>query len=169
MPEKPEAATLDWATVGHEFAFDGAWRDIYVVGTTASDGTRLLRALSLSNYPLSYTRAGVQVELPEEAAAAFPSAGECDRLLSIDVAGVQMIAHFFAESEIEFDMDPREITAQARLDAALDFMRFLSRCLNKDVILTPENSRGEVNLSRPTERRPGGVSARAPVNDVRDD
>jgi len=139
MNENTTLPTLPWTSVSPEFEFDGSWRDIYVFGTSSADWTRLLRGLSQSSYALLYTRGGAQMEVPLEAGAAFPLAGGCDRLLRINVAGVQVNTHFFEESEIEFDIDPREVTGQRRFDELIGFMCWLAELLGKDVVLTPEN------------------------------
>jgi len=150
MTDKPAIRGLTWETVCAEFEFDGSWRDIYVFETTHVDWTRLLRWLGQSAYPVTYTQGGEQVELPLEAAEAFPLAGQCDRLLSVNVAGAVLNAHFFDESEIEFDLDPREITSQHELDGLLGFLRGLANIVGKDAVMTPENCpRGVIFRARP--------------------
>lgn len=49
--------------------------------------------------------------------------------------------HFFVESEIEFDFDPRQVTGQDRLNAVFSFMQLIARACDKKAVLTPENAR----------------------------
>ena len=51
-----------------------------------------------------------------------------------------MHCHFFTTDEIELDLDPREVTSQGQLDAVLDFISNLGAALQRDVVLTEENS-----------------------------
>jgi hypothetical protein len=52
---------------------------------------------------------------------------------------MQINCFFFWEGEIEFDLAPREVNSDERLNQLLDFMRRLGRLLHKDVALTEES------------------------------
>jgi hypothetical protein len=130
---------LAWDVVRDEFAFEGSWRDIYVLGTDIASWQRMLDGLRAAGYDLAYFRDKQPTELPVEAAQAFPLPGECDRLLSVRFAGVLANCHFFTTQEIEFDIDPREVIGQEQLDGVFGFMRCLSEAVGKDAILTEEN------------------------------
>ncbi len=67
---------------------------------------------------------------------AFPLPGECDRLLSVRFAGVLANCHFFMPEELEFDIDPREVTGREQLNALFEFMRCMAEGVGKEVILT---------------------------------
>lgn len=130
---------IAWETVRDEFAFDGGWRDIYVLGTTIDDWQRALDAIRLAGYKLAYFRALQPIEMPMKAVEAFPLPDECDRHLSIWFADVLANCHFFTVEEIEFDIDPREVKGQQELNALFGFMRCLAKATDKVVVLTPEN------------------------------
>jgi hypothetical protein len=130
---------LAWDAVRDEFAFDGSWRDIYVLGTDMAGWQRMLDGLRAAGYDLAYFRDHQPNELPVEAAQAFPLPDECDRLLLVRFAEVQANCHFFWVEDIEFDIDPREVVGQEQLDAVFGFMRCLSQAVGKDAILTAEN------------------------------
>lgn len=130
---------LAWDDVREEFAFDGSWRDIYVLGTDMADWQRMLDALRQADYNLAYFRNSQPSELPAEAAQAFPLPEACDRLLAVRFAGVQANCHFFTSEEIEFDIDPREVKGQEQLGALFGFMRCLAETVGKEAILTAEN------------------------------
>jgi len=146
---------LSWEAVHREFYCDGSWRDIYVLGTNMDDWQRMLDAVRASPYQVQYFRHSKPVELPAEAAEAFPLPDECDRLLSVTFSGVLANCFFFTDDEIEFDIDPREIKGQDELDSLLEFMHRLADGVGKDAILTPENMR-EIVIFRV---RPGGADA----------
>jgi hypothetical protein len=130
---------LAWNAVRDEFAFDGSWRDIYVLGTDMASWQRMLDGLRAAGYDLAYFRADQPSDLPAAAAQAFPSPAEPDRRLSIRFAGVLANCHFFTPEEIEFDIDPREVQGQEQLDALFGFMRCLAEAVGKEAILTAEN------------------------------
>ena len=131
---------LQWEAVRTEFEFDGSWRDIYVLGTDLTDWQRMLDSLRASAFEVAYYAGHDEaVELPASAAEAFPRTGEHDRLLTVRFGGVGANCHFFLETEIEWDIDPREVTGQRELDALVAFMQALATAVGKDVVLTPEN------------------------------
>jgi hypothetical protein len=132
---------LQWKAVRHEFAFDGSWRDIYVLGTDMAAWQRMLDGLRSVGYDLTYLRDSKPTELPATAVDAFPPLnGDYSCLLSVRFSGVLANCHFFTPKEIEFDIDPREVTGQGHLDALLDFMQCLAASVGQDAILCPENS-----------------------------
>jgi hypothetical protein len=130
-----------WSDVRMEFQFDGSWRDIYIIRTTISDWQLVIDALRDSPFDLQYKGSGVPTTCPASARDAFPGPGCADRLLSVDAGGVALNCHFFNESEIEFDFDPRQVTGQDQLNAVLSFMQLISRACDKEAVLTPENAR----------------------------
>jgi len=130
---------LEWDRVRGEFYRDGSWRDIYVLGTSIEHWQRALDALRSSPFQMRYVRAAIECPLPSGAAEAFPEPGWADRLLSVDLHGPIANAHFFTETEIEFDLDPREVGSQRELDSILQFMHLLASATGREAILTPEN------------------------------
>lgn len=50
-----------------------------------------------------------------------------------------MNCHFFAVEQIEFDLDPAEVSDPSRLEGLFAFMKGLASAVGKDVLLTPEN------------------------------
>ena len=132
--------SLPWETVRDEFAFDGSWRDIYVLRTEMADWQKLLDAIRAAGYTLSYFRNDQPVEMPADASQSFPLPDEFDRRLSVWFAGLQANCHFFTTEDIEFDIDPREVQGQQQLDALFGFMRCLADAVGKETVLTAENS-----------------------------
>jgi len=131
---------LEWNHVGGEFYRDGSWRDIHVLETGIEHWQRALDALRSSPFRLQYFRGGVECPLPADAADAFPDPDYADRLLSVDLHGPIANTHFFTEKEIEFDLDPKQVSGQRELDSILQFMHLLAAATKREAILTPENA-----------------------------
>jgi hypothetical protein len=130
---------LNWNQLCDEFRWDGSWRDIVVPETNISHWQQALDALRSSSFTLRYLRDGVESSLPFYAAQAFPAPGMADRLFSVNVGGPILNSHFFLETEIEFDLDPREVQSQVELEGIVRFMRLLADATGRDAVLTPEN------------------------------
>jgi hypothetical protein len=82
--------------------------------------------------------------MPESVAEAFSVRGTASPLLTIVVDVAHLHGHFFSPDEIEFDLDPREVTGLGQAKALADFMRLLGEITAKTVILTAENSQEHV-------------------------
>src|SRR5689334_6636647 len=126
---------LAWETVADEFAFDGSWRDIYILDTDMAAWQCVLDRLRQAEYDLVYYRDGEVSELPYAITDAFPAEGEAGLLLSVRFADVRANCHFFTPNEIEFDIDPREVQGQRQLEALLTFMRLLANTTHREAIL----------------------------------
>jgi len=126
----------------HKTAFepDGSWRDIYISNTNINDWQKVLDYLRESAYDISYRYGyGVPIELPKTVQEVFAIHNEKLVLLTINIGGISVNSHFFTESEIEFDIDPREID-EIRLARLFDFMQQIGNLLEKEVVLTEENA-----------------------------
>ena len=132
-------SSLAWKAVQSKFLFDGSWQDIYVLGTDVAGWQRMLDGLRSADYDLRYFRDNNPTELPARAEDAFPNEREYCPLLSVQFCGILANCHFFSFEEIEFDVDPWEVSGQAQLDALLEFMRCLAAAVGQDAILCPEN------------------------------
>jgi hypothetical protein len=111
---------------------------LYVFGTSVAEWNRLFDALRSCEWKVTFQLEGVEEPLPESAAACFAE-GDRWAMLSIVVGGVLLNCHFFTENEIEFDLDPREVDGQERLDSVAAFMSFLADVTEKTLSLTYEN------------------------------
>ncbi|RTR26584.1 hypothetical protein EKG37_21180 [Robertmurraya yapensis] len=60
--------------------------------------------------------------------------------MSININGVLINCHFFSVDEIEFNIDPKEVKSKYEANAVFEFMKNLSKILDKESILTGENS-----------------------------
>ncbi len=129
-----------WKAASELFEWDGSWRDLYVFSTTIEDWDRVMRALAASAFQSEFTRGGVVSSMPRSFAEHFNAGAERPLLmLSVIIDGVRFNAHLFCEDEIEFDIDPREVSDAKHFDALVAFMNFVANAVAKPVVLTPEN------------------------------
>lgn len=130
---------LKWDDIRSEFEWDGSLRDIYVLDANLADWQRVIEFLQMSGYEYKFFRHGVVTPLPSDITIVFKQKESSACLLTIDLNGIQVNSHFFFDGEIEFDIDPREITGQGQLEALIRFLQSVAESVNKPVILTPEN------------------------------
>jgi hypothetical protein len=77
--------------------------------------------------------------LPGDVGELFKRRDQEAPMLSVLAQGVHLNCHFFDETEIEFDLDPRQVTGQPELDGLVAFMRTLAVAVKKVALMTPEN------------------------------
>jgi len=127
---------ISWDQCKQDFEWDGSWRDIYVSPASLDDWKAIFPFLR-SQPSVEFIRESGAVSVPEFLDESFFS--ESRPTLRFRIGGVLVVFHFFTTEEIECDIDPREVTGQASLDAVLAFMRQLSSLTRKRTVLTPEN------------------------------
>ena len=162
---------MDWQQVAAEFEWDGSLRDLYVLDTDAAVWQEALDFLRAAGYPLTYSEDSVETELPTEVAVILRRRLEKHTMLSVDVQGIHIACHFFYAGEIEFDIDPREVSDEARFGHLCEFIRGVGKRLGRSVILTPEMCGGREDEAiiryLPADDRfvytPVGVPGRVPV------
>lgn len=130
---------INWDTVKSEFVWEGSWRDICVPDVGLREWGAAVNAVRGAGYRERFRVNGVTSEMPDDAATLFRRTEEVAILWSVFVAGVQLNCHFFNPCEIEFDLDPREVTGQTQLDGVVSFMLALAEVTDRPALLTPEN------------------------------
>ncbi len=125
------------------FHNDGSLRDIYIHDVTTEHWEKFLNFVRSSGFGLCYFRNGEKAQLRSTAAQLLGDRS-CSHNMAIDLGGVEACCHFFAQDEIELDIDPREVNSATTEKRVLDFMERLGANLDRDVILTEENSPNEV-------------------------
>jgi hypothetical protein len=128
---------------------DGSLRDIYVFGTTESDWRSFLE-LTTYNDSRYYRFNGEEQSMPS--VADIFSNREGTHLFAFELRGVWVHCHFFIPTEIELDLQPREVKGQAEHEAILNFAQSLSEKLGKTAFITPENGPETPYLSFDPER-----------------
>ena len=104
---------------------------------------RFLSELGKSNYPSRYfTPHGLLEKSPS-------SFEEIQGLRNRDPVrleirpddGMSLNCHFFCSSEIELDLDPKEVRDSERFEILAQFMRWMASAVQRDVILAHESAK----------------------------
>ncbi len=136
---------MEWTKIAKDFdEWDGSLRDIYVLETTAADWDSMLARLCSFEPLPTFTVNGVAQEWPKQVARVFGIRDKNNPMLTVMVGAATLNCHFFCVNEIEFDLDPREITGPPQAEALASFMRLLSEATQKTVILCHENAQHAV-------------------------
>lgn len=143
---------IRWETCRRNFEPDGALRDIYVNATGIEDWRALFEVLR-RDYDLEFLVDGVPREIPATIDDIFEMRGAASPILRISAGGICVVCHFFTTDEIEFDIDPREVTSQSALDELFGFLRRVGDTLSRPVILTYEGDEHHPFISYEPSRR----------------
>lgn len=137
---------MDW-TLLKPAADDGALCDILVFDATEADWQRVIDALRSWTPIPTYKRDGQVLPFPEQVSnlLADPEVGH---LLAVTENGVGFNCHFFDRDEIEFDIDPREVTDAGKAETVARFVTLLGNITGKEVVLTEEGGRLETVIGR---------------------
>lgn len=135
---------MNWKVVAPDFEWDGSLRDIYVLETSEADWQTVWEALQAWDPPPVFAVDGVTEPMPDRVEVVLTTRRQRSPLLSVQVGHAGLNCHFFSPDEIEFDLDPRQVTRETDMEAIAAFMKLLGDLTRKNVILTAENSREAV-------------------------
>lgn len=121
------------------FEVDGSLRDLIVLETTIDDWETLYKELTTKGYDLSF-ECGDSDTFPRNVREIFGARGPDNPfpLLRLRLGANTLNTTFHCQDEIEFDLDPRDVSSQEEFLKLIDFMRVAGSLLKKDVLLTPE-------------------------------
>lgn len=122
------------------FYVDGSLRDIVIVNTTIDDWEKLYSELTLGEYELAFECGDSHTPPPNvrELLAGGGMHDQCPRL-RVTLGASKLNCFFYCKEEIEFDLDPRDVSSEDEFLRITDFIRRLGTVLEKDVVLTDEN------------------------------
>ncbi|MFI6290478.1 hypothetical protein ACIBEJ_02780 [Nonomuraea sp. NPDC050790] len=132
---------LRWDEVREFFDPDlmGALPDIFVPDATVEDWQRVLDLVRARGWLWEYSQGDTVLPLPNAAEVlARPPEAEMVSLRVWPAPGVLAIFRLMSETEIDFDVDLRELQGQAGVDTLCDFLRAIGSELGKPVLMTPE-------------------------------
>ena len=128
------------------YRIDGSYRDIYVLQTNRQDWSNWIAFVN-AHYPVRWEAEGYNDGQPLEKIEAdfiaqrWQLASERLTVLgSVFLEQVQVNCHFFVDSEIENDIDPKQILSLADHERLMSYLVGLSTALGKEVIVTEENA-----------------------------
>lgn len=138
-----DTSRLEWDKLEKEIYYqDGSLRDIYILDIDPGDWGKWVDYINY-NYVVSWYNGKTGIEEGQIDFSVINGYlnGEHDLCSSanIYIGSIQINCHFFSNSEIENDIDPREITSIAEHEKIIKYMTDLSVIIKKDIILTPEN------------------------------
>jgi len=134
---------MNWDKLKNKiYVWDGGWLDIHVHNTTRSEWQKWVNYVN-QNFKIEWYNCKTEIG---EAKIDFSVIEEfwdgChDFILTakVFIEDIQVNVHFFDETEIENDIDPREFKTIDDHNNLIDYLKKLSNILNKEVIVTPEN------------------------------
>ncbi len=138
---------MDWRMIASDFTWNGSWRDIYVLETSEADWQAVWDVLRAWEPPAVFIVDGVVEPMPACVEAVLAFRDQQSALLSFYVGPVRLNCHFFSQDEIEFDLDPREVTGPVKAGTLADFLKLLGETTGKSVVLTEENAK-EILIAR---------------------
>jgi hypothetical protein len=128
------------------YHIDGSYRNIYVLQTDHQDWSNWIAFVN-GHYPVCWEAEGYNDGQPLEKMEAdfiaqrWQLASERLTVLgSVFLEQVQVNCHFFVETEIENDIDPKQILSLADHERLMSYLVGLSTALGKEVIVTEENA-----------------------------
>src|SRR3984885_11251031 len=132
---------LRWEEVREFFDPDlmGALPDLLVPDATVEDWQAVLDLVTASDWRWQYEEGTTVLPLPAAAEVfARPAGAETGTLRVWPVPGVLAIFRLMSETEIDFDIDLRELQGQEGVDTLCAFMQTIGNRLGKPVLMTPE-------------------------------
>ena len=134
---------MNWNELKNKvYHWDCSWRDIYVLQTTKLDWKKWVEYVNRNHRIEWYNgkKECVENTIDFEVIEEFWNGNhDLCSTANVFVDKIQINAHFFNESEFENDIDPREFNSEEDHKKLCNYMSDLSKLLDKEVILTPEN------------------------------
>ena len=134
---------MNWKKLKDKIYFwDGSWRDIYIPNTTEKDWNKWINFVN-ENYQVDWYNGKAEADQNKidfnVILEYWNGNHDLCSTAKIFIDKIQINAHFFDDQEIENDIDPREFKSITDHNRLMQFMKGISRILNKKVFLTPEN------------------------------
>jgi hypothetical protein len=133
---------MEWQELRNKIYFqDGSLRDIYIQDTTQNDW-KLWTEFVNAQYKVSFTiyEGDITTEKIDFDKVLEFWSGSLDSSIAatVFVGDILVKSYFFCEEEIENDITPKEVTSVDDHNRLIDYLKGVSKALNKRVILTPE-------------------------------
>jgi len=134
---------MNWKDLKNKiYYWDGSWRDIYVLQTNRDDWKLWVKYVNKNcridwfNGKADRDENQIDLDVLEE----FWSGNhDLCSTAKVFVDKIQINSHFFDDTEMENDIDPRKFNSIDDHYKLIKYMSGLSTLLDKEVILTPEN------------------------------
>jgi len=126
---------------------DGSLRDIYILQTNMEDNKKWVDFVN-EHYIVKWFNGLTQSDETKIDFEVVKGYLKRDHDLGLSASvfldKIQINNHFFIETEIENDISPKEINSLQDHERVIGYMISLSKALDKQIILTPENEQGTI-------------------------
>ncbi len=135
---------MNWNQLKNKiYVWDRGWLDIYIHATSANDWEKWTQYVN-QNFKIDWYNGKTE---RDETNIDFSVIQEywdgnhdlCSTAKVYIDDNIQVNAHFFDDAEIENDIDPREFKSIDDHNKLIEFLKGLSKKLEKEVTVTPEN------------------------------
>lgn len=135
----------DWTAVREAWQPDDGLRAIRLPDARNEDWTTIVNSINRNEaWATEYTENGEKIEMPDDVREIMARSNEVSALWRIELGERVIVnAHFFAPGEIEFDVDPSEVSG--RFDVENAPSRFMHVCLFIRHIGDASGSRVEIS------------------------
>jgi len=136
---------MDWTSLKRQIYFeDGSLRDIYVLDATIGGWKKWVDLVN-KKYHVEFWDAKKDLKTDKIdftiVKEYWDSNGKREVIsATIRLGIINVKCHFFDDSKIENDIDPSEIKSQEDHDKLIDYLNDISVSLDKEVIVTEENT-----------------------------
>ena len=125
---------------------DGTLRDVYVLATTERELEAFFDYVRPMIADGDFCLDGESSPLPDTYLEAMMSGRDAAATLSIPVGDGVVNCHFFDDSELELDIRPSDYQTDESWDALSSFIQGLADALQREVIVTAENTQETVHI-----------------------
>ncbi|SHM26877.1 hypothetical protein [Chryseobacterium polytrichastri] len=137
---------MDWQYLKDNIYFsDGSLRDIYVLNISRLDWLKWIDFIN-ENFEVRFTYCDIVGDLKSSNQIIskyifdyWDNVSEFVVTATIMIGEIILNCYFFTEVEIENDITPKEIKSLDDHNQIIDYLKSVSKILNKEVILTAEN------------------------------
>ncbi|MDU8672242.1 protein export chaperone secb [Paenibacillus polymyxa] len=135
---------MNYDEVANEVFFkDGSLRDIYILDTDIQVWALIFEYLESNEINYRVTIDGLITRIRDIAELLRIKKEACIGI-TIEYSEIDICGHLYEGSVIEFDISPIQIDSEKKIDILMNFLKSLSRKLNKTIIITPEMTTEEV-------------------------
>jgi hypothetical protein len=137
---------MNWDYLKDNIYFlDGSLRDIYVLNSSREDWEKWIDFVN-KTFEVRFTYCDINGDLKSNNQIIskyifdyWDNVSEFVVSATIMIGEIILKCHFFSEEEIENDITPSDIKSLEQHNQIIDYLKSISKLLNKEVILTTEN------------------------------
>ena len=138
---------INWNQIKIHFQNDGSLRDIIINNSNVIKWNIFLEKINSSGYDLEFHHDNRIIDTPSKLSDIKELQLSNPTTLKISInKSITINCHFSIDSEIEFDLSPREINSENDYLTLFRFLEWLKETLTSRVSLTEENDSSKIIL-----------------------